>query len=313
MDLQTHPAGREIRDVALLDLTGAQAETALEGVTRISHVATILVPQRLLGKLSSIPMDSVAATIPVPDDARVRVFTGQITLSGEALANDGGQPNDAMVIAGQLILTSPVKKVGYSDVIVIGQVYAPTGSESALALGLRRVTGQVMYYPYVAGASVRVLMGGTVSGEALANVSGDANDVLLSVGPLVVTSPIQRLGYRQLMALGPVVVSRDTPSELLGRIDALSGQLVTYTAPVRAFEGKDHFSAGFFELFEQPITLVLDGKFSIDDDVTPELLRQKIAGIVLDGKLTAPRRLVPMLQVLCIARDGKISSSDESD
>jgi hypothetical protein len=170
-----------------------------------------------------------------------------------------------------------------------------------------------MYYPYVDGANVRVLMGGAVSGEAFANASGEATDMLLSIGPLVVTSPISRLGYGQVMAFGPVVVSRDTPSELLERIVALSGQLVTYTPPVRVFDGKDHFSAGFFELFEQPITLVLDGKFSIDEDVTPELLRHKVAGIVLDGKLTAPRRLVPMLQVLCIARDGRISATDEPD
>jgi hypothetical protein len=76
------------------------------------------------------------------------------------------------------------------------------------------------------------------------------------------------------------------------------------------FDGKDHFSAGLFELFEAPITLVLDGSYSFDDDVTPELLRRCVAAIVLDGKIRAPRRLVPMLQMLCIARDGKIESLD---
>ena len=42
----------EIRNVALLDLTGAQADSALDGVTRISHVSAILVPESLLPKLS---------------------------------------------------------------------------------------------------------------------------------------------------------------------------------------------------------------------------------------------------------------------
>src|SRR5438094_10166569 len=108
---------REIRDVALLDLTGAQAASALEGVTRISHVAAILVPESLVLRLTSIPMDRVAATIPVPDGRRTKVFTGQITLSGEALANADGQDNDMLVIAGQLIVTSPVHKIGYAEMV----------------------------------------------------------------------------------------------------------------------------------------------------------------------------------------------------
>jgi hypothetical protein len=38
------PEPHEIRDVALLDLTGATSDAILEDVTRIVHVATILVP-----------------------------------------------------------------------------------------------------------------------------------------------------------------------------------------------------------------------------------------------------------------------------
>jgi hypothetical protein len=144
--------GREIREVALLDLTGAQAASALDGITRISEVATILVPESLLPKLSSIPMDQVAATVPVPDGARAKSLTGEITLSGEALANPGGKANDVLIVVGKLILTSPVQEVGYADIIVIGEVFAPTGSETALGVGLRRMTGKITYYPYTEGA-----------------------------------------------------------------------------------------------------------------------------------------------------------------
>jgi hypothetical protein len=96
VSIQTNPErqGREIRNVALLDLTGAQAATALEGVTRISHVAAILVPESLMSKLSGIELDRVAATIPVPDGRRTKVFSGQITLSGEALAGTGEADDD---------------------------------------------------------------------------------------------------------------------------------------------------------------------------------------------------------------------------
>jgi hypothetical protein len=46
---------REIRNVALLDLTGAQAAAALDGVTRIANVATILVPESLLAWPAASP------------------------------------------------------------------------------------------------------------------------------------------------------------------------------------------------------------------------------------------------------------------
>src|ERR671931_1660508 len=91
---------REISNVALLDLTGAAAETALTGVTRISEVAAILVPESLLPKLSSIPMERVAATVPIPDGQRVRVFTGQIVLSGDALAAPADGTQESLVVTG---------------------------------------------------------------------------------------------------------------------------------------------------------------------------------------------------------------------
>jgi hypothetical protein len=218
-----------------------------------------------------------------------------------------------LVIAGQLILTSPVKKVGYADLVVLGQVIAPSGSETALGAGLNRLSGQVVYYPYVEGASVRTYSSSTVSGEALANSGGQPTDILLATSQLVVTSPIQRLGYQHLVGVGHLVVPSATSAELLPRLVSVGGQVVTSSGPVRAFEGKDHFSAGLFELFDEPITLVLDGSFSFDDDVAPDLLRRSVSAIVLDGKIAAPRRLVPMLQLLCIARDGKIESFDDQD
>src|SRR5262249_16431714 len=134
-------------------------------------------------------------------------------------------------------------------------------------------------------------------------------DILLG-GQLVVNSPIERLGYQQVMAVGHLVVPAATQPEILGRMASLKGQRVEYTAPPRVFHGKDHFSAGFFALFEEPIPLVLDGSFSFDDDVTPEALRRAVAGIVLSGKIRAPRALLPMLQLLSIAREGKIEPLD---
>src|SRR5712692_9890534 len=196
----------EIKHVALLDLTGAAAANALEGVTRISNVAAILVPESLLPRLSSIAMEKVAATIPIPDGQRVRVFTGQITLSGEALAPPADGIAETLVVTGQLILTSPVGQVG-RDIIVIGEVVAPSGSETGLGAGLRRLTGEVMYYPYVEGAHVQVREGGAMGGEALANIAGQPTDILVLTAGLVLTGPVEKIGYQHVVVLGNVLVS----------------------------------------------------------------------------------------------------------
>jgi hypothetical protein len=277
-----HTPRREISNVALLDLTGAAAANALEGVTRISDVAAILVPESLLPRVSSIPMDRVAATIPIP------------------------------VVAGQLILTSPAVNVG-RDVVVLGQIVAPAGSESGLGLSLRRLTGQVMYYPVPEGARVQVRDGGLMGGEALANPGGEPRDVLLITSTAVLTSSVESIGYQQIVVLGNVLVPRGAESTITGRVQTQGGRVIACDAPPRVFDGKHSLSAAYFEFLDAPITLVVDGKCSIDDDVTPELIRQKVSGLVLDGKLVAPRRVIPALQVVALVLDGKLVASGDAD
>src|SRR5215831_7236567 len=111
--------GREIKNVALLDLTGATSTDLLDNVGQISNVAAILVPQSLLGKLMSIPMANVAATVPVPDGKKVKVMSGQIVLSGEALAAPDTDADQILVTAGQLVITSPVPPTVRQQIVAV--------------------------------------------------------------------------------------------------------------------------------------------------------------------------------------------------
>jgi hypothetical protein len=307
----TSQTPREIRDVAVLDLTGASAAEALNGITRIVNVATILASESLLPRLSSIPMERVATVVPIPEGSRVRMFSGQLVLSGEALANPNGDPDEVLVIAGQLVVTSPIERIGYKHLIVMGQLLAPAGSETGLGAGLTRLGGQVQFYPYTPGASVRVLTGTVrLTPAELANPAGQPSDILLVVGQLVITEIPEQVGYRFISAVGQVLAPRGSESVLAGHLLPLVGQVVYYTAPPRIFDGKETFYGGYFELLDEPITLVLDGTFTFEEDIPLDVFKQKVAGIVFDGKLIAPRRLVPMLQALTLARDGTIIASD---
>jgi hypothetical protein len=130
-----------ISNVGLLDLTGMKSTEELAGIGSISRVGVVLVPESLMSGLLAVPMEKVGATVPVPTGEKVKLVTGQMKTTGEALA-DPGREEDVLVVAGQLLVTTPVERVGYSEMIIAGQVYAPEGSEGALTAGISRLTSQ---------------------------------------------------------------------------------------------------------------------------------------------------------------------------
>jgi len=303
---------REIRNVGMLDLTGLEAPDSLDGVVSITNVGVIIVPEPLLARLSRIPMRNVGTTIPVPPGARPRIFTGDSVLSGDALANPDGGPDDVLIVSGSLVITSPVTKVGYGQFIASGEVIAPEGSESALGAGLTRMSGDLSFYPYTAGASVRVRIGSQeMHGKDLANPSGQETDILLVVGTLAVTSPIERLGYQHLVTVGTLVVPPGSEDALAGRVTTLGGRVVYSQARLREFTGNDSFGRSFFEALDAPILLVVTGNCTLEEDVTPDVLKQKLAGIILTGNLVASRAAIGMAQALMLAKTGNVMTSDD--
>jgi hypothetical protein len=302
----------EIHDVAMLDLTPMTSAEDLAGITRISDVALLIVPESLMPAVAGIPMDDVAMVVPVPDGVQVRTHTGSLVVGGDALAGPGVE-NAALVVTGALVVTSPVSKVSYRQIIVMGLVLAPRGSESVLGTGLTRVTGGVDYYPYAEGQEVKVSTGQLrVSGEVLANAGGGADDVLVVAGQLIVTGPVAKVGYRRVVVAGQLLAPADS-QPVLGPVAVVKGQLVWYTGQhPRFFVGKERFERSFFELIDRPLSLGLVGVFEIDPEVPPELLREKVAEITLVGRLTAPRRLVGVLQLLATEKVGEIVVAEDA-
>jgi hypothetical protein len=299
-----------IQDVALLDLTSMTSAEDLAGITRISDVAIVLVPESLMPAAVGIPMDDVAMVVPVPDGVEVREHTGALVMGGEALAGPDVE-NAALVVTGTLILTSPVPRVAYRQVIVMGLVLAPHGSESALGAGLTRVTGAVDYYPYAEGQDIKVSTGQLrASGAVLANPTGGPDDILVVAGQLIVTGPVAKVGYRRIVVAGQVLAPQDS-QPVLGPAVIVKGQLIWYTGEPRFFVGKERFGRSFFELLDQPLSLALVGRFEIDPEVPPELLREKVEQITLVGKLVAPAQLVGLLQVLTTEKVGEITVAED--
>ena len=299
-----------IRDVAVLDLTPLTAAEDLAGITRIEDVAIVLAPESLMPAVVGIPMDDVAMVVPVPDGVQVHNHTGALVMGGEALAGPEAE-NAVLVVTGTLVLTSQVPKVSYRQVIVIGLVLAPHGSEAALGAGLTRVTGSVDFYHAAERQEVKVSTGQLrVDGEFLANPAGGPDDILVVAGQLIVTGPVAKVGYRRFVVAGQLLAPRDAQA-VLGPALVVKGQLAWYSGQPRIFVGKETFGRSFFELLDRPASLALLGRFDIDPDVPPELLREKIQDITLIGKLVAPKQLIGALQLLTTEKVGTITAAQD--
>jgi hypothetical protein len=293
-----------IENVAFLDLSHATPET-LARLKEIRGVATLVVPSDGGELLTRVRLVDVAHVIPVPRGAHVRIHSGMFTLSGEALADPGGD-NEVLIVIGGLVVTTPVKKVGFREIVVIGAVLAPRGSESALGLGLTRVTGAVNYFDYAEGQRIQPLSGELrVGSETFANKGGTAADVLMLAGDVIVTSQVPTIGFQQIFWGGRLVVPRASEGELAPKLIG-GGELIWYGGEPRFFKGDEAFGRGFFETLEERVALALVGDFRIENDVPAELLRAKVSEITLVGNLSARKELVSVLQVLTTEKYGNL-------
>ncbi|MBM7784259.1 hypothetical protein [Tenggerimyces flavus] len=297
-----------IENVAFLDLSQATPEN-LARLEEIRGVATLVVPADGGELLTRVRLVDVAHVIPVPRDAHVRFHTGMFTLSGEALADPGGD-NEVLVVIGGLVVTTPVERVGYREVVVIGAVLAPRGSETALGIGLTRVTGAVNYYTYVQGQRFQPLSGEIrISGETLANHGGNAGDVLMLAGDVIITSLAPRVGFQEVFWGGRLLAPRSSEGVLAPRLVG-GGELIWYGGEPRFFKGQETFGRGFFDALDGPVALALVGDFRIESDVPAELLRAKVSEVTLVGNLSARKELVSALQVLTTEKYGNLVVSD---
>jgi hypothetical protein len=93
---------------------------------------------------------------------RFRTLSGNVRISGEALANVGGGSDDILFLTGQTIVTSPVEEVGYQHIVAAGQLLAPRASEVVLSSVLT-IEGQLVWYD---GQRPRIFSGSETFGRA---------------------------------------------------------------------------------------------------------------------------------------------------
>jgi hypothetical protein len=296
-----------VRGEGLLDFSHLTSAEELAAVRRIEGVGAVVVPESLAGAYAAIPREGVGAAVYVPDGANVRVHTGSLVVGGDGL----GAAEDVLVVVGMLVITSPVTGVVPRQVSVVGLVLAPRGSEPVLGPTLNGAVGSVTYYRYSEGQDVKVLTGLVkLSGVTLANPAGQADDVLLAAGQVVVTGPVTTVGYAQVIAAGQLVAPAAGREVLEPRVQ-VQGQVAWYRSDDPRLVAEDtRLGPDFFRLLDHQVSLVVMADLRIAPGVTETMLLEKVADIVLLGDITAPTDLVPVLQVLAIDAFGTIRADD---
>jgi len=153
------------------------------------------------------------------------------------------------------------------------------------------------------------------SGEDLA--SGDENAILFIAGALYVTSPVERVGYREIRPAYTTYIPKGSEDVIRAKIGHLSGPTFSYRYPpgARAIVTDETIGRAFLEMLPEPTPLMVCRELTFSNDVTVEVLRKKITEIILlGGTICTTANLLPAIQLLTTQRygDGAIKSSAAS-
>jgi hypothetical protein len=296
-----------VSDQPVADFSHLTAPEHLAAISRIENVALVIVPESLAAAYAAIPSSQVAATIYVPDGANVRLHTGLLVVAGEGI----GAVGDVLIISGMLIITSPVTGPVPQRIHVVGSVLAPRGSEAALGPALAGSAGGVSYYTPADGQDIKVLSGQLrLSGAMLANPAGQADDMLIAAGQVVITGEVSTVGYRQVIIAGQLAAPA-AGQDVIEPYAQVQGQAAWYRGDdPRVFYDDTSLGPDFFRLLDHPVSLVVFGDLTITAGVTEAMMQEKVSGISVFGDATAPPGLVGMLQALTTDAFGAIRASD---
>jgi len=146
----------------------------------------------------------------------------------------------------------------------------------------------------------------TLPGEALA--AGDPEKILVMVGQLFITSAITSIGWKGIHATGQIIATRGSESALMAKLIHIQGQIIYCPANPRVIMGTESYGAGFLELLEEAVPLVIMGSLTIEQDVSVDLMKSKISEIMLMGELRVSRTLLPLAQLLTKDKMGEINT-----
>lgn len=144
-----------------------------------------------------------------------------------------------------------------------------------------------------------------LTGDALKG--GDPETILVVVGQAFITTTVTEIGYKEIRIVGQLLAPRDSQQALSSKLTQVRGQVLYGPAGSRQVMGSDTFDQEFLELLPEPTPFIVMGSLTFADDVTKEILKEKIPEIVLLGTISAKKELVSLLNVITPEKMGNIA------
>jgi hypothetical protein len=192
----------------------------------------------------------------------------------------------------------------------VGMVLVPESLTAALSKIQQTNVGAIVPIPALGNGKLRVMSGQLkLAGDAFAGEE-NADDFVVLAGQIVFTSVVQTCRVRGLIIAGQLCAPQGSEVALGKATLRMSGQTIYFPAAAepRILLGNQEFSELFFQSLSKPVVLVLIGNFDLTDDVTPASLHEKLAGLVIVGRLKCHAALKPIVQAICNECIGSIEA-----
>jgi hypothetical protein len=189
-------------------------------VPRQIHVTgSVLAPrgsEQALGKALAGGTGAVTY-YPYVEGQQLRLYGGQVKLTQALLANSGGNPDDLLLAAGQVLVTGEVTTVGFKTALVAGQFIAPEASRDVLEPAIQ-VHGQTAWYQ---GSKPKVFNDDTELGRDFFRLLREPVGVVV-LGDLTIAAGVtEEMLFGKLSGLtvlGDVIA----PAQLLGAVQVIA-------------------------------------------------------------------------------------------
>jgi hypothetical protein len=186
---------------------------------RIYVVGSVLAPRGSEQALGPALAGGTGAVTyyPYAEGQQTKVLSGQVKLSPALLANTAGQPDDVLVVAGEVVVTGDVTTVGYRTALIAGQLAAPAASRDVLEPAIQ-VQGQVTWYE---GTSPRVFNGSARLGPDFLRLLNPPA-ALVVLGHLTVEDGVTEEALQQKLTSLSVFGDVIAPPALIGAVQVLA-------------------------------------------------------------------------------------------
>jgi hypothetical protein len=121
------------------------------------------------------------------------------------------------------------------------------------------------------------------------------------------TEDIEKM--EEMVNVGVIIVPEELVGKVSSKIKTNIGVIVPYVEGMRIFTGETTFNAAMLEALDEPISFIHAGELTIDSDVTPELIKNKIKSFRNYGETLVPAAAYGALMAKCIENAGEIKKS----